>query len=89
MLFFKKYVESSTYLNSSTILLNSNENVCSLLGLLGNFNDDPADDFKAPNGTVTPSSSGESEIYDYGILCALSWFFYVNHYALYKPIVIK
>lgn len=35
-------------------------------GLLGNFNDNPADDFKAPNGSVTPSTSTEADIYNYG-----------------------
>ncbi|XP_062578222.1 mucin-like protein [Saccostrea cucullata] len=35
-------------------------------GLLGNFNDDTTDDFKAPNGSVTSSTSTEDVIYNYG-----------------------
>ncbi|XP_065939071.1 uncharacterized protein [Magallana gigas] len=35
-------------------------------GLLGNFNDNPADDFTAPNGSVTNSTSNEEAIYNYG-----------------------
>ncbi|XP_061167956.1 serine-rich adhesin for platelets-like [Saccostrea echinata] len=36
-------------------------------GLLGNFDGQTSNDFTSPNGTITPSSSVESDIYTYGV----------------------
>lgn len=40
-------------------------------GLLGNFDGNSTNDFKAPNGDITPSNSVESIIYTFGKLCKL------------------
>lgn len=40
-------------------------------GLLGNFDGNSTNDFKAPNGDITPSNSVESVIYTFGKLCKL------------------
>uniref|UniRef100_A0A8C3XDS2 Mucin-4 n=1 Tax=Cyanoderma ruficeps TaxID=181631 RepID=A0A8C3XDS2_9PASS len=38
-------------------------------GLLGVWNQDPADDFQMPNGTSISVNSSEEEIYSYGMTC--------------------
>lgn len=38
-------------------------------GLLGNFDGNSTNDFKAPNGDITPSNSVESVIYTFGKKC--------------------
>uniref|UniRef100_A0A8V0YRK0 Mucin-4 n=1 Tax=Gallus gallus TaxID=9031 RepID=A0A8V0YRK0_CHICK len=51
--------------------------VCSLLeqyrngtrGLLGVWNDNPADDFQMPNGTNIPVNSSEEDVFCYGMTC--------------------
>uniref|UniRef100_A0A8C9ETB9 MUC4 protein n=1 Tax=Pavo cristatus TaxID=9049 RepID=A0A8C9ETB9_PAVCR len=51
--------------------------VCSLLeqyrngtrGLLGIWNDNPADDFQMPNGTNVPVNSSEEDVFSYGMTC--------------------
>lgn len=40
-------------------------------GLLGNFDGNSTNDFKAPNGDITPSNSVESVIYTFGKKCKL------------------
>ena len=38
-------------------------------GLLGNFNEDPSDDFTLRDGTMLEAGSSEEEIYDFGQSC--------------------
>ena len=39
-------------------------------GLLGTWNDDPSDDFVAPDGTLLPANASPQQIhYDFGLKC--------------------
>uniref|UniRef100_A0A8B9ED40 Mucin-4 n=1 Tax=Anser cygnoides TaxID=8845 RepID=A0A8B9ED40_ANSCY len=38
-------------------------------GLLGVWDNNPADDFQMPNGTIIPVNSSEEEIFSYGMTC--------------------
>lgn len=40
-------------------------------GLLGNFDNDPENDFVYPNGTVLPGNISEREVFYYGQSCKL------------------
>lgn len=55
-----------------------------VVGLLGNFDGNVTNDFKAPNGVITASDSVESVIYDYGKLCMflfpLQLYNFINQY---------
>ncbi|KAL3836485.1 hypothetical protein ACJMK2_021917, partial [Sinanodonta woodiana] len=51
-------------------------------GLLGNFDDDPNNDFMFPNGTCLPSSSSERDIFKYG----QSWEVEANKTVLRYPL---
>ena len=41
------------------------------LGLLGNFDKNSSNDFKAPNGDILAADSVEKDIYTYGKKCEL------------------
>ena len=47
-------------------------------GLLGNYDDNPENDFIKPTGEVLPGNMTEREIFAYGLTCRL----YYKRYAL-------
>lgn len=68
----KEYYESmklNIFFSESWLMNVTIKMVTFISGLLGNFNDNPADDFTAPNGSVTNSTSNEEAIYNYGKVC--------------------
>lgn len=53
-------------------------------GILGYLNGDPSDDFQRPDGSILPIDSTESEIFEYGKLCELTYTLcYVLHPILH------
>lgn len=44
-------------------------------GLLGTWNDDPSDDFMAPDGTLLPADASPQKIhYEFGLKCEFFYF---------------
>ena len=49
-----------------SIAVSSSQNIS---GMLGNYNENPNDDFVLPNGTVLPSNSTDRQLYVFGQSC--------------------
>uniref|UniRef100_A0A8B9ZFT0 Mucin-4 n=1 Tax=Anas platyrhynchos TaxID=8839 RepID=A0A8B9ZFT0_ANAPL len=58
-------------------------------GLLGVWDNNPADDFQMPNGTSIPVNSSEEEIFSYGMTCKAGLGIHPGHPRIFTPIFLS